>query len=172
MRVEIPDGRQTPADRGANSSRVDDIETDQLNKRLVSVLNGISSKHYNRREHRKRLEDIQNDLDAAFAVKPERARLEAKDDMAGPAYRKILAQRKRAKQLGQPYKPSTSVQKTEPSRSTKRLAANLDVPPSQPSTKQSGETPAEGESVDASATLIHHRGVTGGGKLPRNQPFK
>ena len=28
MRVEIPDGCQLSADRGANSSRVDDIETD------------------------------------------------------------------------------------------------------------------------------------------------
>ena len=70
------------------------------------MLNGISSQHYNRREHRKRLEDIQNDLDAAFEVKPEREKPDAASDyMAGPARRKILAQRQRAKQLGQPYKP-------------------------------------------------------------------
>ena len=132
------------------------------------MLNGISSKHYNRREHKKRLEDIQNDLDAAFEVKPEREKLQASDYMAGPAYRKILAQRQRAKQLGQPYKPATSVSKTEASKSAKRLAPKADAPHARLVTKQSGDTLAESESANSSAMLIHHRGVAGGGKLHRN----
>ena len=66
-----------------------------MNKRLVSVLNGISSKHYNRREHKRRLEDIQNDLDLAFDVKKAREKIESNDHLAGPAYRQIIAQRKR-----------------------------------------------------------------------------
>ena len=56
MRFEIADSRNV--NRSDQSSKAEDFEDDQLNKRLFSVLNDISSTQYNKAEHMKRIDNI------------------------------------------------------------------------------------------------------------------
>ena len=95
MKVEINDvmNKERSAD---DTPKVEEIWTKQLNQRLANVLNGISTQNYNRREHKKRLDKIQKNLDATFDKKPVLQKKQINDVMHGPAYHKIVAQRKRA----------------------------------------------------------------------------
>ena len=93
MKLELQDNTPPAPIRSKNSSSVDEIMTKQLNDRLASVLHHISSKHYDRAEHKKRLELIQNNLDKKFDTKRKDVRLKVNHHMTGPAFRKIIAQK-------------------------------------------------------------------------------
>ena len=71
MRVEIHDH----AGPAAEARHIDEILAGQLRKRLSTVLHGISSERYNIKEHKKRLELIQNKLDAQFDKKRKKTRI-------------------------------------------------------------------------------------------------
>lgn len=94
MKVEIQDCTPSAPERSNNSSSVDEIMTRQLNNRLASVLNNISSKHYDRQEHKKRLQQIQNNLDEKYDTKKQHSRLVVNHHMAGPAFKKIIEKRR------------------------------------------------------------------------------
>ena len=73
------------------TSKIDEIKTDQLNRRLVLQSNGISSsKHYDKQSHKKRLADIQLDIDKSWIVELERKKFVHNDVLAGPVYKKMI----------------------------------------------------------------------------------
>merc|ERR1719438_549570 len=83
MRVEIVDTQEVKAGN--------EIEAEQLQKRLVTVVNDISSRKFNMKEQQRRIASMQSELDAIFDVKKAQQRLEVNDHMAGPAFKKIMA---------------------------------------------------------------------------------
>ena len=61
MRVEIVDTQEVKAGN--------EIEAEQLQKRLVTVVNDISSRKFNMKEQQRRIASMQSELDAIFDVK-------------------------------------------------------------------------------------------------------